>query len=79
MRPGSFDTIEGLPLHVYKDDGESVLKPCAEVLLTEEAAALLLERGFMPLVSIKGSDRVRLLRFQSAADPLAPLAGRWTK
>ncbi|HUK17649.1 MAG TPA: type VI secretion system contractile sheath large subunit [Bryobacteraceae bacterium] len=79
MRPGSFDTIGDLPLHVYKDDGESVLKPCAEVLLTEESAALLLERGFMPLVSIKGSDRVRLLRFQSAADPLAPLAGRWTK
>lgn len=79
MRPGSIDVVDGLPLHVYKDDGESVLKPCAEVLLTEESAMLLLDRGFMPLVSIKGTDRVRLLRFQSAADPLAPLAGRWSK
>jgi len=77
MRPGSVDIIDGLPLHVYKEDGDSVLKPCAEVLLTEESAMLLLERGFMPLVSFKGTDRVRLLRFQSVADPLAPLAGRW--
>jgi hypothetical protein len=33
----------------------------------------------MPLVSIKGTDRVRVLRFQSVASPLAPLAGRWTR
>ena len=79
MRPGACDTVEGLPLHVYRQDGESELKPCAEVLLTEEAAALLLERGFMPLVSIKGTDQVRVLRFQSVAEPLAPLAGRWTR
>jgi type VI secretion system protein ImpC len=79
MRPGANDTIDGLPLHVYKEDGESHLKPCAEVLLTEEAAIFLLERGFMPLVWFKDSDRVRVLRFQSVAEPLAPLAGRWTK
>jgi type VI secretion system protein ImpC len=79
MRPGANDTVEGLPLHVYKEDGESRLKPCAEVLLTEEAAALLLDRGFMPLVWYKDTDRVRVLRFQSAAEPPAPLAGRWTK
>ena len=79
MRPGAFNAIDGLPLHVYKEDGESKLKPCAEVLLTEEAAALLLDRGFMPLISVKGTGEVRVLRFQSVADPLAPLAGRWTK
>ena len=79
MRPGTFDAIDGLPLHVYNDDGEAALKPCAEVLLTEEAAMLLLDRGFMPLASYKGTDRVRVVRFQSIADPLAPLAGRWTR
>jgi type VI secretion system protein ImpC len=79
MRPGEFNTIEDLPLHVYQADGESELKPCAEVLLTDEAAALLLERGFMPLVSIKGTDQVRIWRFQSVIGPLAPLAGRWTR
>jgi type VI secretion system protein ImpC len=77
MRPGIMSQIDGLPAHVYKDGGESQLKPCAEVLLTESAVEMLLERGFMPLVSYKDSDRVRVARFQSIAAPAAPLAGQW--
>ena len=76
MRPGGGD-IEGLPAHVYQSDGESELKPCAEILLTDAASEILVERGFMPLASLKGTDRVRLLLFQSLAKPNAPLAGRW--
>jgi type VI secretion system protein ImpC len=76
MRPGSGE-IEGLPAHVYQSDGEAELKPCAEILLTDAAAEVLVERGFMPLASRKGTDRVRLLLFQSLAKPNAPLAGRW--
>jgi len=30
------------------------------------------------LLSIKGSDAVRLLRFQSIAEPAKPLSGRWS-
>jgi type VI secretion system protein ImpC len=77
LRPGAIREIGGLPAHVCRRDGEPELKPCAEVLLTEDAAEFLLEQGFMPLVSIKRTDRVRLVRFQSVAEPLAPLAGRW--
>jgi type VI secretion system protein ImpC len=77
FRPGVVSEIAGLPLHVYEQDGESQLKPCAEVLLTEHAAELILEKGLMPLASLKGSDVVRVVRFQSIADPLAPLKGRW--
>jgi type VI secretion system protein ImpC len=77
MRPGAVQEIDGLPAHTYREDGETVLKPCAEVLLTEDAAEILLDRGFMPLASIKGTDRVRLVRFQSVAEPPASLAGRW--
>jgi type VI secretion system protein ImpC len=77
MRPGMVQDIEGLPAHVYKVDGASELKPCAEVWLTETAAELLLDRGFMPLASMKGTDRVRLVRFQSLAKPAAALAGKW--
>ncbi len=77
MRPGIVQEIESLPAHIYKADGASELKPCAEILLTESAAELLMDRGFMPLASIKGSDRVRLVRFQSLAKPAAPLAGKW--
>src|SRR5580658_2870183 len=78
LRPGSVQEIDGLPAHTYRIDGEVQLKPCAEVLLTEDAAETLLDHGFMPLASIKGTDRVRLVRFQSVADPPAPLAGRWS-
>ena len=79
MRPGSVRDIDGLPLHLYKkSDGESAIKPCAEVLLTEDSVELLVECGFMPLVSFKETDRVRLARFQSVAEPNAPLAGRWS-
>lgn len=77
MRPGMVQDIEGLPAHVYKVDGASEIKPCAEILMTENAAELLLDRGFMPLASMKGTDRVRLVRFQSLAKPAAALAGKW--
>jgi type VI secretion system protein ImpC len=66
-----------LPIHVYETDGAPLLKPCAEVLLTERAAERVLEHGLMPLLSLRGSDVVRLARFQSLAAPLKPLAGRW--
>jgi type VI secretion system protein ImpC len=77
MRPGAVQEIDGLPAHTFRKDGEIQLKPVAEVLLTEEAAEVLLDRGIMPLASIKGTDRIRLVRFQSVAQPPAPLAGRW--
>ena len=77
MRPGGVSQIENLPLHTYRADGDSRSKPCAEVLLTEEAVECILDRGLIPLVSFKGRDSVRVGRFQSIADPQRPLAGRW--
>lgn len=77
MRPGMHQDVDGLPLHVFKRDGESMAKPCAEALLTEPAIQRMLELGVMPLVSPVGRDAVRLVRFQCLADPPAPLAGPW--
>ncbi len=73
----TFGEIDGLPLHVYQDVAESVTKPCAEALLTERAAEIILDQGLMPLLSLKDRDAIRLARFQSLADPAKPLAGRW--
>lgn len=79
MAPGLHQDIDRLPLHLVRQaDGEVVTQPCGETLLTERAADLLLERGLMPLASMKGSDRVRLVRFQSIRNPLTPLQGRWS-
>jgi type VI secretion system protein ImpC len=77
MRPGTIRQIDGLPLHAYQENGESYLKPCAEVLLTEDAVERILDQGMMPLATLKGRDAVRLIRFQSIASPASTLAGRW--
>ncbi|HVX66550.1 MAG TPA: type VI secretion system contractile sheath large subunit [Bryobacteraceae bacterium] len=77
MQPGTARDLEDLPLHVYKEAGEAKVKPCAEILMTEETAEALLDYGIMPLVSFKDRDMVRLLRLQSIADPPAALSGPW--
>ncbi len=76
MRPGDSLDLEDLPAHTYKKDGESVLQPCAEAILTESEAEALIERGLIPLLSMKGTDRVRVAGFRSIAGE--PLAGRWS-
>ncbi|HWE00174.1 MAG TPA: type VI secretion system contractile sheath large subunit [Bryobacteraceae bacterium] len=77
MTPGAVRDIEGMPLHVYREEGESVAKPCAELLLHEKDVEELLDAGIMPLASIRDTDRVRLVRFQSIAEPARALAGPW--
>jgi type VI secretion system protein ImpC len=67
----------GLPMHVYESDGERHVTPCAEAFLTDRAMDSLIDKGLIPLLSIKGRDAVRLARFQSIAEPAAPLAGPW--
>ncbi len=67
--------IDGLPIHVYREDGEPVAKPCAEILMTEKEAESLLDAGFMPVASLKEQPAAMVVRFQSIAEPLAPLAG----
>ena len=69
--------ISGLPLHIYKTAGESRAKPCAEYGIPERTAHAILERGFIPLLSYKNQDVVRLGRFQSISDPPTRLVGRW--
>ena len=77
LRPGVIQDIESLPLHVYKKQGESVIKPCAEVVFTEKSMEKILNFGLMPLLSFKNRDMIRLARFQSIADPLTQLSGPW--
>lgn len=77
MAQGLQQDIDGLPLHVYKEDGETKIKPCAETVMTYNTAEDILEKGLMPLVSFKDTDRVKLVRFQSIASPSKALQGRW--
>jgi predicted component of type VI protein secretion system len=75
LRPSDVQEIEGLPLHVYQREYESEIKPCAEVLLTLRAAEKIINRGLMPLLSLKDSDTIRLGMFQSIAG--TQLRGPW--
>lgn len=76
MRPGEVQGIEGLPLHVYKEEGESRIKPCAETLMTTRAAERIIGEGLMPLISMKETDAVRLGMFQAING--RRLMGRWS-
>jgi predicted component of type VI protein secretion system len=78
FRAGTVREIADLPLHVCRQDGESRIMPCAEVLLGEEAMAAILDKGLMPLLSVRDRDVVCLARFQSLAELATPLAGRWS-
>jgi type VI secretion system protein ImpC len=78
MTPGDDSVLDGLPAHVaVAADGEKRLQPCAEVALSDRAAAAVLERGPMPLISDRSRPSFRIPRFQSIAHPPRPLAGRW--
>jgi len=57
--------IHNLPAHTYHDQGEAVTKPCAEFLMTQKTAERLTDLGFMPLISMKGQDWVRLGGFRA--------------
>lgn len=68
--------IDGLPVHFYKQNGEAFHKPCAEILMTDLSVRTLTDNGFMPLISYKSTDRVRLGRYQTIANPPTPLISR---
>jgi len=70
--------IGGLPFVVIGPPADHRTIPVGQVLLTVTAADRLMDRGLMPLATMKDSDRVRLVRLQSLANPLAALAGRWS-
>jgi type VI secretion system protein ImpC len=69
--------VEKLPLYVYRENGESLTKPCAEIVLSEMILETILEQGFMPLISFRDSDKVRVARFQSVFLNSPEIRGKW--
>lgn len=79
FQPGAIQEIENLPLHVVRSAEGPQITPCAEVVLTEQAVDAILDRGIMPLLSIRDQDVVRLVRVQALSDPPRRLAGPWDR
>jgi len=69
--------MTGLCVHVFEHDGKKHVMGGAETLLTDRAAEILIDKGLMPVLSIKGRDMIKIARFQSIAAPPMSLAGRW--
>ena len=79
MNPDDRRVQADLPAHAWREDGEPKLMPCAEVVLSARAAGAMLRLGVIPFQSFADRNAVELARFQSLADPPAPLAGPWAR
>ncbi|HTS48064.1 MAG TPA: type VI secretion system contractile sheath large subunit [Bryobacteraceae bacterium] len=73
-RAGRVNRISGIPVHVHAP-GDAT--PQAEIWMSERLAARIIDQGVMPLASVKHSDAIQLVRFQSIADPSQALPGAW--
>lgn len=74
MEPGDERELDVLPVYAFTRDGESVLQPATERVLTDRDIDALLRGGFIPLAGRGDRREVVAVRFQSIAEPPAPLA-----
>jgi type VI secretion system protein ImpC len=74
MEPGDEREIDDLPAYTFVREGQTEMQPCGERPLTESAINQLLSAGLVPLASRRDRHAVVAIRFQSIAEPPAPLA-----
>ena len=74
MEPGDEREIGDLPAYTFTRDGEPVMQPCAERTLTESQIDSMIKAGLIPIAPRRDRNAVVAIRFQSIADPPAPLA-----
>lgn len=79
LEPETAAEIHGLPSHVFEAGLETRVTPPSEVVLTLRAAERILEAGLVPVLSLKGSESVRVARLQPIARATRVLAGRWNE
>jgi type VI secretion system protein ImpC len=77
MQPGEEYQTDSLPVHYYQDEGETVGKPVAEILLTEKGGEIISQQGLMALWSVKNMDAIRSSDFRSVAENGQTIVGRW--
>lgn len=77
MSLGSVMSLGEMPYYYFNDQyGDQVTLPCTERNLTTSKVETVVTRGFMPVISIKGRDVIRLGSFQSLAG--AEILGPWS-
>ncbi len=78
MNLGSVMSLGGVPYHFVNDRyGDQVALPCTERNLTMDKHEHSVQRGYMPVLSVKGRDEIRLGSFNSVAgqEILGPWSG----
>ena len=77
FQPSQFLSLGNMPMHSYRDaDGEPVAV-CGEGRFTSSTSQALVQRGFMPLLSVRGRDAIELACIRSMALEGGALAGCW--
>ena len=71
---GSVNRLHSLPVHSFPTREPT---PSAEIWMTDRLAEIILAAGLMPLASVRHSDAIQLVRFQSIAHSSQPIAGPW--
>lgn len=71
--------ITQLPLHVYKEHGQSQVKPCAEIQMLDTTAKALVEKGLQPIRSVRDEDSVVIPPLRSISSESAQLTGPWNE
>ncbi len=75
---GQIMSLGDMPYHFVKDRyGDIVALPCTERNLTTDKVETVLGRGYLPVISAKGRDEIRLGSFQSlgGGEILGPWSG----
>ena len=67
MKASGYGEVGELPVYTFEEDGETKAKPCAEAWLNERAGSVMIGKGLMPVLSIRGRDAVRVAALQSVA------------
>ena len=73
MELGDEREVGELPAYVFERHGEKQLQACAERFLTESQIQKFLDAGLIPIASRRDRNAVVVVRFQSVAQPAAPL------
>ena len=77
FQPAQFLSLGNMPMHSYRDaDGEPVAV-CGEGRFASSTSQELVQRGFMPLLSVRGRDAIELACIRSMALEGGALAGCW--
>ena len=61
-------TVEDLPIHYVQQAGQTEVKPCAEISLTDTGASKMIAQGLIPLWSVKNTDRIQSGNFHSISE-----------